>query len=504
MYSRLALALVAVLAIGAADRALAKPVAGKQSVDTPPPEHCSKRIRQSINWGVATAAYQIEGAWNESGRTPSVWDTLVHTPGNVKNNDTGDVACDHYHKYKQDFRLMKEMGIKNYRFSFSWSRILPEGGRGSAVSAEGIAFYNDLIDEMLLNDIAPAATMFHWDLPQVLHDKYHGPLSDEFVEDFVNYADVLFENFGDRVKYWMTFNEPLMTCDASYGFGKFAPAFKGGHVALYSCAHHVLLAHATTSRLAKDKYRKQRAKVGIALNVEWAEPMTSSAEDKAAAQRNLDIQFGLFADPLFLGKYPDLLRAKFGDAARELTPEQSKLVKGSLDFIGINHYTSRFVKANGNPLGFATSVWGSDGKEIGPVAQSNWLRVFPDGLYKITQYVTQRYGRPEIFITENGVSVPGENDKPRDEAVRDGFRVNFFKDYLGALCRSKRDGARVGAYFAWSFMDNFEWLQGYSERFGITYVDFASPNKERTVKDSGRYLSEHFFKANVASMRRRI
>ncbi|KIZ00775.1 hypothetical protein MNEG_7183 [Monoraphidium neglectum] len=348
--------------------------------------------------------------------------------------------------------------------------------------------------------------MFHWDLPQVLQDKYQGPISPEFVEDFVAYADVLFQNFGDRVKEWMTFNEPLMTCDASYGFGNFAPAFKGGHKALYSCAHHVLLAHARTKQLQKGKYSAQRSNVGIALNVEWAEPMTDSAKDKTAAQRNLDIQLGLFADPLFLGKYPKILKQKFGEAARSFTKEESRLVKGSLDFVGINHYTSKYVKANGSPLGYVTSVWNSKGEVIGPLAQSSWLRVFPEGLYKITQYVTERYGRPEIRITENGVSAPGEAAMTKDAAIHDTFRLNFYRhvgsqgsdelDYLNQLCRSRKDGARISTYYAWSFMDNFEWLQGYTERFGITHVDFASPGLERTVKDSGYYLSDHFFKSN--------
>ncbi|GBF87897.1 glycoside hydrolase family 1 [Raphidocelis subcapitata] len=501
MFKRPELLLVALLAAAALPAGAVRPKLDEDPRALVPaaPDACTPQIRKGTAWGVATAAYQIEGAWNVSGRTPSVWDVYAHIPGKIKDGDTGDVACDHYHRYKEDFKLMKEMGVKHYRFSISWNRVLPGGGRGSAVNPAGVDFYNRLLDEMQANGITPAATMFHWDLPQSLHERYLGPLGDsEFVEDFANYADVLFKSFP-RIKQWMTFNEPLITCDASYGVGKFAPGYKGGIPGIYKCAHNVLLSHGRVKQLSRTKYAHLDHKIGIALNVEWAEPMSNTTWDREAAQRSVDIQFGVYADPLFLGRYPELLKKKFGPSVmKDFTPEEADMVRGSADFLGINHYTSRFVRANEQPLGFVVSVFGRDSQPIGPVAQSSWLRVVPDGLYKITQYASKRYGNPEIWITENGVSAPNEAEMPVDHAVRDAFRTKYYSDYLDALCRSKRDGARITKYLAWSFMDNFEWLQGYSERFGVVHVDFKSGSLKRAVKDSGRFLSKHFFSVGAA------
>ncbi|KAI8472243.1 MAG: beta-glucosidase 1A [Monoraphidium minutum] len=450
-----------------------------------------------MHWGVATSAYQVEGAWDEGGRAPSVWDTFAHQPGNIRGDANGDVACDMYHRYKEDFKLMRAMGVKHYRFSFSWSRILPQGGRGTAVNEEGAAFYDALIYEMLAQGITPAATMFHWDLPQALQDKYQGPLGPEFVDDFVAYADVLFERYGDRVKHWITFNEPWITCYLSYGIGVFAPGHKGGDPDQYKCGHHLILAHARTKELAVSKYPRQGAKLGMSLNIEWPEPMSDSAEDKAAAGRAMMMQLGWFADPLYFGMYPLLMTKKFADQAwwADFTPEERRLVRGSADFFGINFYTGKYVSANGDPLGYQISDY-KDGQPIGPLAQSNWLRVVPESLYKLCRYVTMRYGAPDIWITENGVSAPGEASMPVEQAVHDAFRVDYFRSYLANLCRAKAEGARVAAYYAWSFMDNFEWREGFGERFGIVHVALGTPGLKRTEKDSGKFL-EQFFRADT-------
>eukprot|EP00878_Enallax_costatus_P009751 GHUV01010184.1.p1 GENE.GHUV01010184.1~~GHUV01010184.1.p1 ORF type:complete len:541 (+),score=93.23 GHUV01010184.1:583-2205(+) len=470
----------------------------------PPSDVCTIDIRKSTNWGVATASYQVEGAWNEDGRTPSVWDVFAHK-GMIKNNDTGDVATDMYHKYPQDFKLMRRLGIKHYRFSFSWNRILPEGGKGTPVNPKGIDFYNKMIDEMIKNGIRPYGTIFHWDLPQVLQENYDGLIGDEFIEDYVNYANVLFENFGDRVHDWMTFNEPWVTCVLQYGRGDFAPGIPFGESGQYKCGHNLLIAHAKTYELyhktpqpsldGKTYAEVQKGKIGIALNIEYLEPLTQAPEDVAAAAMGLEKNLGWYADPLFFGDYPDSLKKCTGTNLPSFTAEQSALLKGSLDFLGINFYTGKYAKGSKDGACVVdTKEYDVDGNPIGPLAESVWLRVVPWAFYKLLKYVDDRYHPKEIAITENGVSVPKEGDMTVQEAIHDKFRVDYYRGYLENLCKAISEGVQVKTYFAWSFMDNFEWREGYSQRFGINYVDFKSPALTRTTKDSGRFLAKYFFK----------
>ncbi|WIA44472.1 hypothetical protein OEZ86_007218 [Tetradesmus obliquus] len=468
------------------------------------PAMCPLEMRKNTRWGVATASYQVEGGWNLGGRTPSVWDTFSHA-GFIKNNDTGDVACDMYHKYPQDFKLMRELGIKHYRFSFSWNRILPQGGKGTPVNPEGIAFYNSLINEMIANNIRPYATIFHWDLPQVLQDKYQGLIGEEFIADFVNYANVLFENFGDRIRDWMTFNEPWVTCVLQYGQGVFAPGIPMGDEGMYKCGHNLLRAHAKTYELYHKVPQAKlenatfadaaRGKVGIALNIEYLEPLTEAKEDVAAANYGLEKNLGWFADPLFFGDYPASLKSCAKDVLPSFTAEESKLLKGSLDFLGINFYTGKFAKGSTtDKCSVETREQDVNGKDIGPLAESSWLRVVPWSFYKLLKYVQSRYDPKQIMITENGVSAPKEDSMSVQQAIRDDFRVNYYKGYLDYLCKAISEGVKVSTYFAWSFMDNFEWREGYSQRFGINHVDFDSPELTRTTKDSGKFLSKHFFR----------
>uniref|UniRef100_A0A383WHZ0 beta-glucosidase n=1 Tax=Tetradesmus obliquus TaxID=3088 RepID=A0A383WHZ0_TETOB len=494
------LQLAAVLALAAFAVAQARQISHLPDA----PAMCPLEMRKNTRWGVATASYQVEGGWNLGGRTPSVWDTFSHA-GFIKNNDTGDVACDMYHKYPQDFKLMRELGIKHYRFSFSWNRILPQGGKGTPVNPEGIAFYNSLINEMIANNIRPYATIFHWDLPQVLQDKYQGLIGEEFIADFVNYANVLFENFGDRIRDWMTFNEPWVTCVLQYGQGVFAPGIPMGDEGMYKCGHNLLRAHAKTYQLYHKVPQAKldnvtfadaaRGKVGIALNIEYLEPLTEAKEDVAAANYGLEKNLGWFADPLFFGDYPASLKSCAKDVLPSFTAEESKLLKGSLDFLGINFYTGKFAKGSAtDKCSVETREQDVNGKDIGPLAESSWLRVVPWSFYKLLKYVQSRYDPKQIIITENGVSAPKEDSMSVQQAIRDDFRVNYYKGYLDYLCKAISEGVKVNTYFAWSFMDNFEWREGYSQRFGINHVDFDSPELTRTTKDSGKFLSKHFFR----------
>eukprot|EP00879_Flechtneria_rotunda_P008056 GHRR01008439.1.p1 GENE.GHRR01008439.1~~GHRR01008439.1.p1 ORF type:complete len:521 (+),score=119.18 GHRR01008439.1:997-2559(+) len=468
-----------------------------------PPGNCSLDIRKKTNWGVATASYQVEGAWNEDGRTPSVWDVFAHA-GNIKNNDTGDVACDMYHKFPEDFSLMRSLGIKHYRFSISWNRILPEGAAGTPINQKGIDFYNSLINEMLANGIKPYVTMFHWDLPQILQDNYDGLIGKEFINDFINYATVLFENFGDRVQDWMTFNEPWVTCVLQYGQGVFAPGKPYGEAGQYQCGHNLLLAHARTYRLYHETpqlqlggltyAQAQKGKIGIALNIEWLEPLTSKPADVVAAKYGIEKNLGWFADPLYFGDYPASLKACYQKILPSFTLEEQQLLRGTADFLGINFYTAKYAAGNPNDTcSVEPREQDQYGRDIGPLAESGWLRVVPWGIYKMMKYVDQRYHPAEIIITENGVSAPGEAAMPVQQAIRDKFRVDYYRGYLDNLCKAIKEGVKVSTYFAWSYMDNFEWKEGYTQRFGINHVDFDSPYRTRTTKDSGRFLAKHFF-----------
>lgn len=461
----------------------------------PAPEHCTWDMRARVKWGAATAAYQIEGGVIEGGRTPSIWDTFSHTPGITANGDTGDVACDHYHKFKEDFALMKELGIKHYRFSISWSRIVPFGIAGSEVNPHGLEFYDKLLDAMAENGIEPYVTLFHWDLPQVLQDNYEGFISDRIVGDFVYYADVVFRHFGWRVKNWMTFNEPWVSIVLGYGKGEFAPGKAYGDEGQYKAGHHLLLAHVGATKLYNEKFRAgQGGKVGIVLNVNWMEPRNDSDADRAAARRALEQDLGWFAAPLYTGDYPEVVR-KTKPVPAFTDEQRAALLANKPDFFALNWYTTSMIESDGSEFGYKQGSKDKDDRDIGPRAESSWLYVTPWAFYHMLRYVQDTYQPQEVWVTENGVSAPGEAGMGIDQAVRDEFRVNYYSSHLDYAARAMAEGGvKLTNYFAWSFMDNFEWRKGYTERFGIVAVDFNDPNRRRAVKDSGRWLSEHFFK----------
>jgi len=439
-------------------------------------------------WGSATAAYQIEGATTQGGRTPSIWDTFAKVPGNIDNGDTADMACDHYFRFREDVRLMKDLGLPAYRFSISWSRLLPEG-RGE-VNEEAVVFYRSLLEELAAHEIQPLVTLYHWDLPQCLEDEYGGWRSRLILEDFEDYASTCFSSFGDLVKSWITINEPWCAAVLGYASGEHAPGRKEAPLAEpYLVAHHMILAHARAVRRYRMEFKpKQQGRIGITLNMDWKEPLSSSESDLAAQRRALAWQLGWFADPIYRGHYPAAMRSRCKDRLPSFTEAEQRLVKGSSDFFGLNHYSTDYVSADlkQDPSNFF------EDSEVRNISDPNWSKtgmgwdIVPWGLRRLVSCIHREYAPPGgIVITENGCAAHEESAKA---AKNDGMRVAYMQGYLTQLHKAIKEGANVWGYFAWSLFDNFEWAFGYAKRFGLVRVEYAT--QERKPKASARVLSE--------------
>lgn len=412
-------------------------------------------------WGVATASYQIEGAVHEDGRSESIWDRFSRTPGKVLNGDTGDVACDHYHRYKEDVALIKQLGVDSYRFSLAWPRILPEG-KGKA-NQNGLDFYKRLIAELLEQGIAPAVTLYHWDLPQVLEDK-GGWLNRDTAMYFRDYAMVAFEELGDVVTSWITLNEPWCSAFLGYGNGEHAPG-KADFPSHIVAAHHLLLGHG----LALQGYRQLRlpAEIGITLNLAPQYSVSSKPEDLEATRRADGFQNRWYLDPLFKGAYPKDMEELLAYVAPAVHEGDLELIAGSNDFLGINFYSRGLVSAAGrvsNPQG--------------PVTAMGW-EVYPEGLYDLLVRVHEDYGPIPIYITENGAAY---HDVVEGGRVHDRQRQEYLEQHFEQAERAIQAGVPLKGYYVWSLLDNFEWAFGYDRRFGIVYVDFET--QERILKDS--------------------
>ncbi|XP_042425970.1 beta-glucosidase 26-like [Zingiber officinale] len=452
-------------------------------------------------FGTAASAYQVEGMALKGGRGPSIWDAFVRIPNTIAGNATADVTVDEYHHYKEDVDIMKDFNFDAYRFSISWSRIFPNGT--GKVNWEGVDYYDRLIDYLIQQGITPYANLYHYDLPLALNEEYLGWLSPKIVDAFADYADFCFERFGDRVKNWFTFNEPRCIAALGYDDGLHAPGRctgcqAGGNSTIepYIAAHNLILSHAATMKRYREKYQKeQKGMIGILLDFVWYEPYTYSVQDKAAAQRARDFHIGWFLHPLTYGHYPKSMQVIVKERLPKFTKEQAKMVKGSYDYVGVNQYTSYYMKDAGvvdtKPVSYQADwhvdfKYDRDGVPIGPLANSYWLYIVPWGLYKAVTYVKETYRNPVIIVAENGMDQPGNATLP--EVLQDTTRVNYFKSYITNLKRAMDDGATVIGYFAWSLLDNFEWRLGYTARFGIVYVDFK--NEKRFPKNSAYWFKK--------------
>jgi beta-glucosidase len=430
-------------------------------------------------WGVATASYQIEGATEADGRKPSIWDTFSATPGKVVNGDTGAVACDHYHRWQDDIALMRDqLGIANYRFSIAWPRILPDGA--GTVNEAGLDFYDKLVDGLLDAGITPWATLYHWDLPQALQDQGGWP-NRATVDAYLQYADVVTKRLGDRVKQWMTFNEPWVFTYIAYAIGQHAPGISNWS-AFLGAAHHVLLANGHAESVIKNN--SSDAQVGIVLNLTWADPATDSEADQNAANRVMSFQNRWFLDPIYRGKYPSGMLAWYTQAG--LMPQVIQegdlaIINNEPDFLGINYYTREVIahKDDGGVLHIRHV------KQPGEHTEMGW-EVAPESIYKVLKWTTDHYEPENIYITENGAAFDDTVDD--NGAVHDPRRINFYQQYIANVHRALQEDVPLQGYFAWSLMDNFEWAEGYTKRFGLTYIDYDT--QQRILKDSGKWYAE--------------
>ncbi|MDO9130346.1 MAG: GH1 family beta-glucosidase [Anaerolineales bacterium] len=445
-------------------------------------------------WGVAASAYQIEGAWNEDGKGPSIWDTFSHTPGKIANGETGDVSIDHYHRYKEDVARMADLGIPTYRFSVAWPRVMPEGS--GKVNAKGLAFYDRLVDTLLKHKIEPYLCLFHWDLPQALQDKGGWP-ERETAYHFAEYARIVTARLSDRVGVIMTHNEPWVAAFVGHFLGDHAPGSKDLGAAI-KAQHHILLSHGLAAEAIRAEAR-QPVKIGITLNLNPVHPATGSKKDRQAAQRVDAIMNRIVLDPLLKGTSPieEFALAKFL-TGKVIQPGDLEKIR-MLDLLGVNYYSRAVMKHDPKlPLVNVAQVH-PEGNEY-----SGMWEIYPEGLRELLMRIWKDYfpplplgapqgccakgpgvRAPEIMVTENGVPVPDGIDF--DGRVRDERRIRYLKNHLAQVHRAMDDGVPVKGYFVWSLMDNFEWALGYGPRFGLVYVDYKT--LKRTVKDSGRWYA---------------
>ena len=463
--------------------ALAATVPSTLSAATPPPSGVTPRtFPTGFVWGSATASYQVEGAVKEDGRGPSIWDTFSHTPGKVFNNDTGDIADDFYHRYQADIDLMRELGIKGFRFSISWSRVFPTGT--GQPNPRGLDFYNRLVDSLLAAGIQPFCTLFHWDLPQALEDR-GGWQDRRTAEAFGTYAGYVAGKLSDRVKSFMTLNEMRSFVDIGYKDGRHAPGLKLGAAAVAQVAHHAVLAHGLGVQAIRAS-AKPGTKVGLAENPSAICPVFESDQHIGAARRAFREENAKFLTVVLEGKYTDAYLRHLGPAAPKFTPEDLKTISSPLDFVGINVYTASYARADASEKGYALVPKPASF----PHMASPWLSIGPEALYWAPRFVTELWKPKAIYITENGCSA--DDVLTADATVLDTDRTMYLRNYLTQLQRAVAEGYPVKGYFLWSLLDNYEWADGYEKRFGIVYVDFKS--QKRTPK-----LSAEFYKATIAS-----
>ncbi|XP_069681383.1 myrosinase 1-like [Periplaneta americana] len=452
-------------------------------------------------FGAATASYQVEGAWNVDGKGSHTWDDFTHMyPDRILDHSNGDDAAKSYYKYNEDIKAVKDMGMQFYRFSISWARIMPTG-LPNYINQKGIDYYNNLINELLSNGLFPLVTMFHWDLPSELQ-RFGGWTSDAIVPYFEEYADCLFKNFGDRVKWWLTINEPY-TLANGYEYAIMAPATNLSGIGVYMSSHNMIKAHGRAYRLYDKKYRSvQKGKVSLTIPIMWSEALNlNSSADRKAAELALQHTAGLYCHPIFSkeGDYPQVLKDNVGDKSLaqgflksrlpQFTPEEIEYIRGSADFLGLNEYSTFLVSAKEPSL--ELSFFNDFDAEISIPVQwiesntSAWLTVAPKSIRRILDWFKKQYGPDwEILVTENGFADDGHLD--------DNTRITYLGTYLTEMLQAMyMDHSKVIGHTVWSLIDNFEWSSGYTSKFGLYHVDFNDPERKRTPKKSS------FFMANI-------
>ncbi|XP_024031929.1 beta-glucosidase 3 isoform X2 [Morus notabilis] len=448
-------------------------------------------------FGAGSSAYQTEGAANQDGRTPSIWDTFAHARY-IK--PSADIACDGYHRYKEDIQLMVETGLDAYRFSISWSRLIPNG-RGP-INPKGLQYYNNFINELVSHGIQPHVTLHHFDLPQVLEDQYGGWVSRKIVKDFMKYADVCFREFGDRVKHWTTINEANVFAMGGYGSGQVPPqrcshpfgdCSKGNSTTEpYIAAHIMLLAHASVYRLYEKNYKdKQRGFIGLNLLSFSFVPLTDSSDDEIATERANVLFIGWFLNPLVFGDYPVLMKKNAGSRLPAFTVQESESIRSSFDFLGLNYYFEMNVTKIPNVLQLEERDVAADmGIQLENVLNSTLTFEYPIapwGLTGVLEHIKQHYNDPLIYIHENGQRTQ------RNSTLEDWPRIEYLQAYIRCVIDNIRNGSNLKGYFAWSFMDSFELFDGYEARFGFYYINFDDPELKRRRKLSAHWYS-HFLK----------
>ncbi|XP_030753401.1 myrosinase 1-like [Sitophilus oryzae] len=454
----------------------------------------AKEFPEDFLFGAAGAAYQIEGGWDEDDKGASYWDVFTHIPAKIYNNDTGDVACDSYNKYKEDVALLKELGLKSYRFSISWPRILPDG-TPIKINQAGVDYYLNLLKELKAAGIEPIVTLYHWDLPQYLSD-LGGWLNPQIADYFGDFARICYKLFGDYVKYWITMNEPSSTCVNGYEQGIHPPGVPLPGAGAYQCAYVQVLAHAKAWHIYDDEFRaQQNGKVGLNNVCNWLYPKSNSTEDLAAQDRAMEFTCGLYVNPVWNGNWPQVIIDRVNYTSQkqgysfsrlpEFTPVEIDYINGTSDFFALNIYTSYLIEnvaeeAFPTPSLDQDAAYNISGDPSWTQSDAAWLYSVPDGARKVINYVNEKYKPSEIIITENGWADLGQ--------LADQGRISYLKDYLSNILDAiLEDGINVTGYTTWSLLDNFEWTDGYLYKFGLVQVDFNSANRTRTIKDSARW-----------------